>query len=59
MALVTLFDATPERAPVRRVSLVRLSAEIVRVMAFCGATAIDELTRDLLGEEDDDHAKDR
>jgi exodeoxyribonuclease VII large subunit len=38
---VTLFDDAPERAPVRRVSLVRLSAEIARSLAAIGKVAVE------------------
>jgi exodeoxyribonuclease VII large subunit len=37
---VTLFDDAPERAPVRQVSLVRLSAEIARSLAALGKVAV-------------------
>lgn len=38
---MTLFDEVPERAPVRRVSLVRLSAEIARSLSAVGKVAVD------------------
>ncbi|HVF33220.1 MAG TPA: exodeoxyribonuclease VII large subunit, partial [Acidimicrobiales bacterium] len=38
---MTLFDDAPERAPVRRVSLVRLSAEIARTVAALGRVAVE------------------
>jgi exodeoxyribonuclease VII large subunit len=38
---VTLFDASPERSPVRRLSLVRLSAEIARSLATIGKIAVE------------------
>lgn len=38
---MTLFDDAPERAPVRRVSLVRLSSEIARSLASIGKVAVE------------------
>lgn len=38
---MTLFDDVPERAPVRRVSLVRLSAEIARSLGSLGKLAVE------------------
>ena len=38
---MTLFDDRPERAPVRRVSLVRLSAEIARSLSALGKVAVE------------------
>lgn len=38
---MTLFDDVPDRAPVRRVSLVRLSAEIARSLGTLGKVAVE------------------
>ena len=38
---MTLFDDAPERAPVRRLSLVRLSAEIARSLSAIGKVAVE------------------
>ena len=38
---MTLFDDQPERAPVRRLSLVRLSAEIARSLSSIGKIAVE------------------
>ncbi|HUP87654.1 MAG TPA: exodeoxyribonuclease VII large subunit [Acidimicrobiales bacterium] len=38
---MTLFDAAPERSPVRRLSLVRLSAEIARSLTSIGKIAVE------------------
>ena len=38
---MTLFDEQPERAPVRRLSLVRLSAEIARALSAIGKVAVE------------------
>ena len=38
---MTLFDDQPERAPVRRLSLVRLSAEIARSLSSIGKVAVE------------------